>query len=58
MQERELITQLQPEGFANPYGWEDTPPARYPDHTRGRETAHIILSGVHKHAILYICDGK
>ena len=45
MQERELIDQLQREGFANAYVWEDTPHARYPDHTHRRETARIILSG-------------
>ena len=45
MQERELINQLQREGFANAYVWEDTPHARYPEHTHRRETAHVILSG-------------
>jgi quercetin dioxygenase-like cupin family protein len=45
MQERELIAQLQHEGFTHTYAWEDRPNAHYPDHTHNTETAHIILSG-------------
>ena len=45
MRESELIAQLQREGFAHTYVWEDTPNAHYPDHTHGKETAHIILNG-------------
>ena len=44
MQERELISQLQREGFSHTYVWEDAPDTRYPNHTHGTETAHIILS--------------
>jgi quercetin dioxygenase-like cupin family protein len=44
-QASELIIQLQREGFAHTYVWEDTPNARYPNHTHHMETAHIILSG-------------
>lgn len=45
MQERDLISQLQRDGFSHTYVWEDAPHARYPDHTHPMETAHIILSG-------------
>jgi quercetin dioxygenase-like cupin family protein len=45
MQERELISQLQREGFSHTYVWEDSPNTRYPDHTHRTETAHIILNG-------------
>jgi quercetin dioxygenase-like cupin family protein len=45
MTERDLISQLQHEGFAHAYVWEDGPHTRYPDHTHRMETAHIILSG-------------
>jgi quercetin dioxygenase-like cupin family protein len=45
MNERELIKQLQREGFGNAYVWEDSPHARYPDHTHCTETAHVILGG-------------
>lgn len=45
MRESELIAQLQREGFAHTYVWEDTANARYPNHTHGTETAHIILTG-------------
>jgi hypothetical protein len=37
MNERELIKQLQREGFGNAYVWEDSPHARYPDHTIARK---------------------
>jgi quercetin dioxygenase-like cupin family protein len=45
MQERELVSQLQREGFSHTYVWEDGPNTRYPDHTHRMETAHIILTG-------------
>jgi mannose-6-phosphate isomerase-like protein (cupin superfamily) len=45
MNERELIAQLVSEGFSHTYVWEDVPNARYPNHTHGVQTAHIILSG-------------
>ena len=45
MTERELIAQLQREGFSHAYVWEDVPNARYPEHTHRTETAHILLSG-------------
>jgi len=45
MTERELISQLQQEGFSRTYVWQDAPSARYGDHTHETETAHIILSG-------------
>ena len=45
MHERELISQLQREGFSHTYVWEDGPNTRYPDHTHRTETAHIILTG-------------
>jgi mannose-6-phosphate isomerase-like protein (cupin superfamily) len=45
MQESELIAQLQRDGFAHTYAWEDGPNTRYPDHTHRMETAHIILRG-------------
>ena len=44
-QEGERIAELQREGFSHTYVWEDTPNARYPNHTHRTETAHIILSG-------------
>jgi quercetin dioxygenase-like cupin family protein len=45
MNERVLAEQLEKEGFANTYVWQDGPNAYYPDHTHEEETAHIILSG-------------
>lgn len=45
MNERELCRQLEREGFAHTYVWQDGPNALYPDHTHNSETAHIILSG-------------
>lgn len=45
MQERALISQLQHEGFAHTYVWEDGPHIHYPEHTHRMETAHIILTG-------------
>lgn len=45
MSERELMGQLQREGFAHTYVWEDGPNAQYEDHTHPRETAHLVLSG-------------
>jgi len=45
MQEDELIATLHHEGFGHTYVWEDTPNARYPNHTHRMETAHLILSG-------------
>ena len=43
--EEDLIAQLVNEGFSHTYVWEDAPNARYPNHTHGVETAHIILKG-------------
>lgn len=45
MNESELLAQLQREGFARTFVWEDGPHTRYPNHTHSTETAHIILSG-------------
>ena len=45
MDEKELAKQLERQGFAHTYVWEDGPNASYPNHTHGAETAHIILSG-------------
>jgi quercetin dioxygenase-like cupin family protein len=45
MNEPELIAQLVSEGFSHTYVWEDVPNARYPNHTHGVQTAHIILNG-------------
>jgi mannose-6-phosphate isomerase-like protein (cupin superfamily) len=45
MNEAHLIAELVGEGFSHTYVWEDVPNARYPNHTHGVETAHIILSG-------------
>lgn len=45
MRQGDLISQLQHEGFAHTYVWEDGPDTRYPDHTHRMETAHIILTG-------------
>jgi quercetin dioxygenase-like cupin family protein len=43
--EKEYVAQLKREGFAHTYVWEDGPNTRYPDHTHGEETTHIILEG-------------
>jgi quercetin dioxygenase-like cupin family protein len=45
MSERELIAQLQREGFSHAYVWEDGPNAQYGNHTHAVETTHIILRG-------------
>jgi len=45
MDEEKVAAQLQREGFANTYVWEDRPNAHYPDHIHLQETAHIILAG-------------
>lgn len=45
MNESDLTTQLQGEGFPRVYVWEDVPNARYPDHAHRMETVHIILAG-------------
>ena len=45
MNEEERVAQLVNEGFSHTYVWEDVPNARYPNHTHGVDTAHIILSG-------------
>lgn len=52
--ERELMAQLQREGFAHTYVWEDRPNAEYEDHTHAVETAHVVLSG----ELTLIMDGK
>ena len=45
MDEKQLARDLQREGFARTYVWQDGPNTIYPDHTHDTETAHIILSG-------------
>ena len=45
MDEASLAALLVSEGLSHTYVWEDVPNARYPNHTHGVETAHIILSG-------------
>lgn len=45
MNERELSQQLEREGFAHTYVWQDGPNTFYPDHMHDSETAHFILSG-------------
>lgn len=45
MDAKALEQQLQNEGFAHTYVWQDGPHAYYPDHTHATETAHIILQG-------------
>lgn len=43
--DRDLRKQLESEGFAHTYVWQDGPHAHYPDHTHAGLTAHIILDG-------------
>ncbi len=43
--ERDLRKQLEAEGFAHTFVWQDGPNAFYPDHTHAGLTAHIILDG-------------
>jgi mannose-6-phosphate isomerase-like protein (cupin superfamily) len=43
--DKQLARDLQREGFAHTYVWQDGPNTAYPDHTHDTETAHIILSG-------------
>jgi mannose-6-phosphate isomerase-like protein (cupin superfamily) len=45
MDEKQLASGLQREGFAHTYVREDGPNAVYPEHTHNTETAHIILGG-------------
>jgi quercetin dioxygenase-like cupin family protein len=45
MDEKLLAKQLQQEGFAHTFVWQDGPNTHYPDHTHPGETAHIVLSG-------------
>jgi mannose-6-phosphate isomerase-like protein (cupin superfamily) len=45
MDEIELTKQLEREGFAHTYIWQDGPNIFYPEHTHRTETAHFILSG-------------
>jgi quercetin dioxygenase-like cupin family protein len=45
MSEREMVAQLQREGFSHTYAWEDGPDAEYEEHTHPVETAHVVLSG-------------
>jgi quercetin dioxygenase-like cupin family protein len=45
MNERDLRKQLETEGFAHTFVWQDSPKAFYPDHTHAGLTAHIILDG-------------
>ena len=43
--EAEFLKQLEAEGFAHTFVWEDAPGAHHPDHTHAGLTAHIILKG-------------
>jgi mannose-6-phosphate isomerase-like protein (cupin superfamily) len=43
--EKALTKQLEREGFAHTYVWQDGPNAHYPEHAHDTETAHIVLSG-------------
>jgi quercetin dioxygenase-like cupin family protein len=43
--ETEFLKQLEAEGFARTFVWQDAPGAHYPDHTHQGPTAHIILDG-------------
>lgn len=45
MDEEQLASDLQREGFSHTYMWQGGPNTAYPDHTHDTETAHIILSG-------------
>jgi quercetin dioxygenase-like cupin family protein len=45
LSEKELREQLESEGFAHTFVWQDEPAAFYPDHTHAGVTAHIILDG-------------
>ncbi len=45
MDEKQLASDLQWEGFAHTYVWQDGPNTVYRDHTHDSETTHIILSG-------------
>jgi quercetin dioxygenase-like cupin family protein len=43
--ESQLRKQLESEGFAHTFVWQDAPASYYPDHTHAGITAHIILDG-------------
>jgi quercetin dioxygenase-like cupin family protein len=43
--ESQLRKQLESEGFAHTFVWQDGPNASYADHTHAGLTAHIILDG-------------
>lgn len=43
--ERQVILELQREGFSRTYAWQDGPNTFYPDRRHDTETAQIILSG-------------
>jgi quercetin dioxygenase-like cupin family protein len=45
MDEKELLKQLEREGFGHTCVWEDGAGAFYPEHTHAAETAHVILRG-------------
>jgi quercetin dioxygenase-like cupin family protein len=45
MNASEFLKQLEAEGFAHTFVWQDGPGAYYPDHTHPGLTAHIILDG-------------
>jgi hypothetical protein len=45
MTERELVKQLDREGFGQAYVWENGPNVYYPGHTHATETAHVIVQG-------------
>jgi mannose-6-phosphate isomerase-like protein (cupin superfamily) len=43
--ESEQRKQLEAEGFAHTFVWQDSPYALYPNHTHAGLTAHVILDG-------------
>ncbi len=45
LNEAQLRKQLESEGFAHTFVWQDGPRAHYPNHTHGGLTAHVILDG-------------
>ena len=45
MDEVELKTQLEKEGFKNVFLWRDAPGTFYPEHTHSGVSAHIVLEG-------------
>ena len=45
LNEAQLRKQLESEGFAHTFVWQDGPRAHYPNHTHAGLTAHVILDG-------------